>query len=264
MIRMQDKRVRVKIARVLIDLVDIQQACDIAQNYVEQYKRFKGKEPAKMIQAVNVDAVVKAHLRHDVTRVTNKADLALADGEPIVWASKFLGEPLRERVGGPDFFEQFNKVANERGYSYYFLGATEDVVEKMKSNLLRKYPNIVVSGYYCPPFGPMEDEKENSLICEKINLANPDVVWVSFGCPKQEKWIFNNKDQLNTAFVMGIGAVFQFYAGTIKRAPKWQQKIGFEWFYRLISEPRRLWRRYLLEGPRFFFYVISEKNSQML
>ena len=253
---------RVKIARVLIDRVSICRACEIADSYVQQYRRSNGRLLTKMIQAINVDFIVKAHQSREIEVITNRCDLALADGMPLVWVSRILGYSLKERVGGPDFFDEFNIVANEKGYSYFFVGATEDIVEKIISKLYSIYPEIKIAGYHCPPFGPSIDSNTNREIYQKINSSRPDVVWVGLGCPKQEKWIIENKEKLSTAFIMGIGAVFEFYAGTLQRAPKILQKVGLEWLFRLIMEPKRLWKRYLIEGPKFFYYIVKELFSK--
>lgn len=240
--------------------VSIEEACRIARTFVESAKGTR--QSPKMIQAINADTVVKTHLRPDVAKIANACDLGLADGAPLVWASRYLKTPLKERVGGPDFFEAFNKIANENHYRYFFLGSTEDITQKVIHNLHDKYPNIEVVGNFCPPICSMEDEALNSQIAEAINRCQPDVVWVSFGCPKQEKWIVQNKSRLTAGFIMGIGAVFLFYSGTVKRAPKKVQKMGFEWFYRFLQEPKRLFKRYFIEGPRFFLYIYQFKRKK--
>jgi N-acetylglucosaminyldiphosphoundecaprenol N-acetyl-beta-D-mannosaminyltransferase len=249
---------RINIGGLLIDRVDIKEACKITSDYIEEKKTKEIK--ARMIQAVNTDTIVKANISAETAKISNRADLALADGMPLVWASKFMHAPLKERVGGPDYFEKFNEIANIKYYTYYFLGSTEEVVEKMIKNLKDKYPNIKIAGYYCPPFSDMKDENQNIDICNKINKYKPDIVWVSFGCPKQERWIVENRDHIDTAVLMGIGAAFEFNSGKIKRAPTLLRKIGLEWFYRFCKEPKRLWKRYFVEGPRFLIYVFKNKN----
>jgi N-acetylglucosaminyldiphosphoundecaprenol N-acetyl-beta-D-mannosaminyltransferase len=251
---------KINIGGLLVDRVDIEEACRITADYVEQRKLNKVKP--RMIQAVNTDSIVKANIFEEMARVSNKADLSLADGMPLVWVSKFMGKPLKERVTGPDFFEKFNEIADRYSYSYYFLGSTEEVVEKMIKNIGDRYPGIMAAGYCCPPFGDMKDENQNIDICNKINAAKPDVVWVSFGCPKQERWIVENKDKINAAVIMGIGAAFDFVSGRVKRAPIVFQKAGLEWLYRVYKEPRRLWKRYFIYGPLFIKYVILNRNSR--
>lgn len=251
---------KINIGGLYIHLVDIKDACNIVEDYIDKNKNAKSKKPI-MVQAVNADTIIKANLYKDIANISNKADLALADGMPIVWISKFMKKRLKERVAGPDFFDYFNRISNEKGYSYYFLGATDDVMAKIISRMKSEYSNIQITGYYSPPFSDMDNELENENICNKISKLNPDVVWVGLGCPKQEKWIVNNKNRITASMIMGIGAVFQFYAGTLKRAPKFMQRTGLEWFYRLLKEPRRLFKRYIVNGPRFIHFIIKDKNQ---
>lgn len=243
---------------MLVDRVDIKEACRITIDFIEQRKLNKAKP--RMIQAVNVDSVVKANTSDEIARISNRADLALADGMPIVWVSKLMNKPLQERVGGPDFFEKFNGIADSRSYAYYFLGSTEGVVVAMIKKLKEKYPNIIISGYYCPPFSDMRDEKQNADICNRINKTRTDVVWVSFGCPKQERWIVENKEHIDAAVIMGIGAVFKFTSGKVKRAPILLRRLGLEWLYRVYREPGKLWKRYFIEAPRFFIYIFKNRK----
>ena len=249
---------KINIGGLLIDKVDIKEACIITADFIEQ-KKINNMKP-KMIQAVNTDSIVKANISDETAKISNKADLALADGMPLVWVSKFIGKPLKERVAGPDFFEKFSEIADRCSYSYYFLGSTEEVVTVMIKKLKDKHPNIRISGYYCPPFSDMKDENQNVNICNRVNLAKPDVVWVSFGCPKQERWIVENKERLDAAVIMGIGAAFEFASGKIKRAPILFRRLGLEWLYRVYKEPKRLWKRYFVEGPKFFVYIFKNKN----
>lgn len=249
---------KINIGGLLIDRVDINEACIITANFIEQ-KKVNNLKP-KMIQAINTDSIVKANVSDETAKISNKADLALADGMPLVWVSKFMSKPLKERVGGPDFFQKFNEIADRYSYAYYFLGSTEEVVQEMIKKLRDKYSNIKISGYYCPPFSDMKDENLNFYICNRINKAKPDVVWVSFGCPKQERWIVENKEGIDTAVIMGIGAAFEFASGKIKRAPILLRRLGLEWLYRVYKEPKRLWKRYFIEGPQFFVYVFKNKN----
>ena len=243
---------------MLVDRVDIQEACRITTDYIEQRKLNKVKP--RMIQAINTDSIVKANISDEIAKISNRADLALADGMPLVWVSKLMGKPLKERVAGTDFFENFSVIADSNNYSYYFLGSTEEVVEKMIKNIGDKYPGIKVAGYYCPTFGDMKDENQNIDICNKINAAKSDVVWVGFGCPKQERWIVENKERIDAAVIMGIGAAFEFISGKVKRAPIFLQKAGLEWLYRVYKEPRRLWKRYFIHGPLFFKYAILNRK----
>ena len=225
--------------------------------------RSKEKYDIKTIQAANVDSIVKAHIDNDMKKAINKFDMVVPDGMPIVWASKILRRPLKERVAGPDLFVKFNDISNENKFTYFLLGSIEQTLIKIIQKLKIEQPNIKVVGYLAPPFSEMRNEVENKNMCDMINSCKPDIVWVSFGCPKQERWIIENKNDINASIIIGIGAAFEFYAGTIKRAPIFMRKIGLEWAFRFLQEPKRLWKRYFVEGPKFFGYVIRDSNKDL-
>jgi N-acetylglucosaminyldiphosphoundecaprenol N-acetyl-beta-D-mannosaminyltransferase len=253
---------RVNICGILVDVINIAQACDITKNYIEQNKMKGTIDAAKMVQAINTDFIVRANSDKETELIANSADLALADGMPVVWASKLFNKSLPERIGGPDYFQSFSRISNTNKYSYYLLGSTEATVKKIITKLNKEYPDIAILGYECPPFSDMKNEEENIKLCERINKYKPDVLWVSFGCPKQEVWIAQNKCRIKASVAVGVGAAFEYYAGNLKRAPKFIQKLGFEWLYRLIQEPKRLWKRYLIKGPLFLKYCLKYKKSK--
>jgi N-acetylglucosaminyldiphosphoundecaprenol N-acetyl-beta-D-mannosaminyltransferase len=184
--------------------------------------------------------------------------MMLPDGHSIVVASRLLGDPLKQRVAGPDLIYEFMKKSNDKKYSNFFLGAKDGVAKKMVDRFLKKFPDIKIAGIYSPPFGDFT-KKENDKMINMINKAKPDVLWVSFGCPKQEKWILDNLDRIKVPVSAGVGAAFDFHSGEIKRAPVFVQKVKLEWFYRLLQEPKRLWRRYLIGGFNFLFIIINQK-----
>jgi len=190
------------------------------------------------------------------------ADLVVPDGVGIVIASKILGGSIRERVTGMDIFLGLSEALNkETGYSYFFLGSTEQNLIKIKEKMHADFPNITVAGTYSPLFKPEFSEEDNKLMVEAINQAEPDVLWVGMTAPKQEKWIQQNKDRLKVKFIGAIGAVFDFYTGNVKRAHPIFQKLGLEWLPRLLREPRRLWRRNFISNPSFLFRVIRHRLS---
>ncbi len=192
-------------------------------------------------------------------KVYQDADLAIPDGMPLIWASKFLGMPLQERVSGSDLVPVLCKLANEKRYKIFFLGGRPGAAQKAKEVLENRYPGIPIVGTYCPPFGFENDEAENRKIIETIKTAKPDMLLVGLGAPKQEKWIHKNYKELNVPVSIGIGVTFEFISGIIKRAPQWMQRMGLEWAWRLMMEPRRLWKRYLIEDMQFFWLIIKQK-----
>ena len=186
------------------------------------------------------------------------ADLAVPDGIGIVIASIILAGKIRRRVTGSDIFLGLSeKLNDEKKYSYFFLGSTEENLQKISNKMRTDFPGIKVVGTYSPPFKTDFSVEDNQLMVEAVNRSHPDVLWVGLTAPKQEKWIYQNKDRLNVRFIGAIGAVFDFYTGNVKRSHPFFQKIGLEWLPRLLSEPLRLWRRNFISNPSFMIRVIS-------
>jgi N-acetylglucosaminyldiphosphoundecaprenol N-acetyl-beta-D-mannosaminyltransferase len=167
----------------------------------------------------------------------------------MVWAGRRAGAGI-SRVYGPDLMDAVLHKAVEAGWSSYFLGGSEDVLTKLVATLGARYPGLAVAGHESPPFRPLSEE-EDAAIVDRINAAAPDIVWVGLGTPKQERFMASHREQLHAPILVGVGAAFDLVAGTLPQAPQWMQRNGLEWAFRLGAEPRRLWRRYLLNGPRF-------------
>ncbi len=191
-------------------------------------------------------------------RNANNSSISIADGMPLVWISKLFKKPIPERIAGADLFEEMCRISSDKGYKFFFLGSTEETLAKIFSNLKERFPSLKIVGAHSPPFKNEFNEEENLEIINKINDARPDILWVGMTAPKQEKWIYRNLDKLDVKVAIGIGAVFDFVAGRVKRAPKWMQRSGLEWFWRLIHEPRRLWKRYLIGNTVFMWLLIRE------
>ena len=193
----------------------------------------------------------------ELKRIVNSAGLATPDGMSVVWACKFYGHPSVERVYGPDLIMAFSALAAERGYTNFLYGGAERVPEELAEKLFQRFPGLKVVGTYSPPFRPLTPE-EDEYIVEIINQADPDVVWVGLGMPKQELWMGQHIGRLNAPVIVGIGAAFDFLSGRKKWAPRWVQRSGLEWLFRLLHEPRRLWRRNLYH-PLFFYNVLLQR-----
>lgn len=190
------------------------------------------------------------------SQALHDAELLIPDGIGMVWASKISGGKIRNRITGSDIFEDVHKALNKKGaHSVFFLGATEETLNTISERMAIDFPSIHVSGTYSPPFKTEYSAEENDAMIELINTAKPDVLWVGMTAPKQEKWIYQNRDRLNVKFAGAIGAVFDFYAGRVKRSHPHFQRLGLEWLPRLIQEPRRLWRRMLVSAPVFVWHV---------
>ncbi|MGF1512398.1 MAG: WecB/TagA/CpsF family glycosyltransferase [Elainellaceae cyanobacterium] len=199
--------------------------------------------------------------------VYDKSFLAVPDGVPLLWASKLLGTPLKGRVNGTDLFETLCKVSAEQGFKVFLLGGRPGAAEAAADILQKRYSGLQVVGTYCPPYGFESNKEELNLINSKLQQAKPQLLFVGLGAPKQEKWIYDNCQELEVPMSIGIGVSFELISGMVKRAPLIMQKLGLEWLFRLIMEPRRLWKRYLAGNLIFVWLVMkqyflgSTKNS---
>lgn len=191
-----------------------------------------------------------------------RADLITPDGVGMVLASRILGGNIRDRVTGSDIFWGLSRKLNqEGGYRYFFLGSTEENLSRIQHKLRNDYPNIQVAGSFAPPFKEEFSPQENRAMVEAVNKTRPDVLWVGMTAPKQEKWIYQHKDRLDVGFTGAIGAVFDFYAGTVKRSRPWFQEHGFEWLPRWLHQPRRLWYRNVVSFPSFVMRATLQRLS---
>lgn len=197
-----------------------------------------------------VYTVMLGHERDDVRAALNGATWATADGVPVMWAQRWLGGRGTERVYGPDLMQALCARSAERGYRQFFLGGGPGVAEQLAANLQQRHPGLTVAGVSCPPFRALSEAEETTLI-DSINASRADVVWVGLGSPKQDLWMARLRSRLEAPLLVGVGAAFDFHTGRIAQAPRWMQRSGLEWAFRLASEPRRLWRRYLVYNPKF-------------
>ncbi|MBI4818113.1 MAG: WecB/TagA/CpsF family glycosyltransferase [Deltaproteobacteria bacterium] len=203
----------------------------------------------------NVDHVVMAETDVDLRRAYEAATLCLADGAPLVWASRWSPHPLPEKVSGSDLVEPLLERASREGLSVYFLGGAAGVAECAARRMSDRYPALRICGVDAPEVGSGLSDRETRVAVSRVQAASPNLLLVGLGCPKQELFIHRYRRELSPAVALGVGATFSFLAGAVKRAPRWMSRVGLEWLYRLIQEPR-LWRRYLIRDPRFVGVVI--------
>lgn len=216
----------------------------------------ESRRPHYVVTA-NVDFLVQAHRDVELRRILVEADLVLCDGTPLVWASRWLGNPLPERVAGSDIAPGLIALAAARGYRLFFLGAAPGVAAEAAARLRREYPTLQIVGHYSPPFADLL-AMDHAAIVDRIRAAQPDVLLVSFGCPKQEKWIAMHHRALNVPVCIGVGATLDFLAGRVRRAPQWMRRTGCEWLFRLGLEPRRLYRRYASDLRTFVPALLTQ------
>ncbi|MDQ6632720.1 MAG: WecB/TagA/CpsF family glycosyltransferase [Verrucomicrobiota bacterium] len=198
------------------------------------------------LATANVDFLVQALHDVELRRILMDAHLVLCDGTPLLWASRFLGNPLPERVAGSDLVPLLIQIAEQKKYRIYFLGGTPKALAQAVANLKKQFPHLIIAGFESPPFQKLID-MDHQEIKRRIQEAKPDLLFVSFGCPKQEKWIAMHYRSLGVPVSIGVGATIDFLAGTARRAPKIMRKTGTEWTFRLMQEPRRLLRRYIFD-----------------
>ena len=214
-----------------------------------------------LIDTINAHSFVTAQKDEEFAKALLEADALIPDGISVVKAAKLLGmkNAPKEKIAGADLFEYEMKTLNLRGGRCFFMGSSESILEKIRKRAATEYPNIEI-GTYSPPYKPVFSEEDNKLIINAINSFNPDLLWIGMTAPKQEKWLRDNWSALDIHCHAGaIGAVFDFFAGTVQRAPEKWQKAGLEWLYRFIKEPRRMWRRNLISNPLFVWLVLKEK-----
>ena len=249
---MSFQRKKINICHVDIDSISMKEALCIMEDIIAE----KGRG---LIVTPNVDHIVQLQKDEEFKVIYRQALLALPDGMPVMWGAKFLGTPLKQKISGSDLFPEFCKVTADKGYKMFFMGGRPGAVTRTKELLEKRYSKINIVGTYCPPFGFEKDEAENAKIVKMINQARPDVLFVGLGAPKQEKWLYRNYNELNVPVSAGIGITFEYMAGMVTRAPLWMQNVGLEWFWRLMMEPRRLWKRYLVYDMQFFWLILKQK-----
>lgn len=234
---------RIKFLNTYIDNVTFDEAIEIIDRYINDGKYHYVVTP-------NVDHIVKLDLDNEFRKVYENADLILTDGKPLIWISKLLKTPIREKISGSDLFPRVCELASQKGYSVFLLGAAPGVAEIAAENLKHKFNNLNIVGVYSPSYGFENKVDEIKKIVKVVNERKPDILAVGLGAPKQEKFIYNYKNELKVPVSLAIGASIDFEAGNIKRAPKWMQNAGLEWFYRFIKEPKRLFKRYFIDDLR--------------
>ena len=238
---------RTDVLGVAITVVDMQSALDAVDVAC-------GGGKGGYVCFTNVHAVVTAHDDAVFREVTNGSLMSVADGKPVHWFARWIRGAAVGHVPGPDFM--LEALARFPGSRHFLYGSTPATLERLVARLETRIPGLKFCGAFSPPFGAVSDAQKRADYV-KINEARPDFVWVGLGAPKQEKWMAEARSAVAPAVLFGVGAAFDFHAGTAPRAPRWMGRAGLEWLFRLASEPRRLWRRYLVTNSRFLWYVLG-------
>lgn len=212
----------------------------------------------RYVCVTGVHGVMEAQQDPALLAIHNASGLTTPDGMPMVWAGHWAGAAHMERVYGPDLMLRLCEESVARGWRSFFYGGADGVPELLAERLRARFPGLAVVGCYSPPFRALTPEEDEAVV-ERINAARPDLVWVGLSTPKQERWMAEHTGRLRAAALIGVGAAFDIHAGLLPQAPQWLQRSGLEWAYRLLREPRRLWRRYVYNNPRFVWALLRRR-----
>ena len=222
---------------------------------IEKIEEFIMAKSSAYVVPINVDVVIKIEKDVALRRIVDDADLVLADGQPLIWISKYYRQPIKEKVSGSDLIPKLCECADEKGYSIFLLGGEDHVAQEAGKRLRARFPNLQLKGVYSPPVGFETDNKELDNIEHMISAVRPDILIVCLGCPKQEKWVAEHYRICGAAVTICAGATVDFLAGNVRRAPRWMSDHGLEWLYRFFQEPKRLFKRYFVDDVKIIRLV---------
>lgn len=244
---------RIKFMNIEIDNLTMQEALSSIEKLIQEKKNAYVVTP-------NVDHIVRIEKDSELKKAYENADLILTDGKPLLWIANWHGTPIKEKISGSDLFPRLCQMASEKGYSMFFLGAAEGIAAKAAENLTKKNPRLNIVGTYSPPFGFESKPEEIEKIKNQIKRTHPEILVIGLGCPKQEKFMYHYCNELEVPISLGLGASFDFEAGNIKRAPRWMSNHGLEWLYRITQDPKRLVKRYFTDLIIFVLAVKYKKE----
>lgn len=223
-------------------------------------ERWIGESQANYVTVTGVHGVMESQRDAELMRIHNQAGMVTPDGMPMVWMGRLRGFQHVSRVYGPDLMLEVCAKSIGAGWRHYFYGGAEGVADLLASKLTARFPGIQIVGTHCPPFRALSREEDQAVV-DRINAARPDIVWVGLSTPKQEYWMASHVGRIHGAVLIGVGAAFDFHANLKPQAPRWMQRSGLEWAFRLASEPRRLWRRYLINNTAFLWRLMRAEAS---
>lgn len=239
-----------------IDIFGVPTTAQTFQSSISDMLGYLTSSETHYISTCTVATLIQAKDDQTIHHALENADLVCADGMPIVWMQKRLGYTDAERVYGPDILSALCEATAEQDIGHYFYGGLGNVPQLMMQKLEERYPELTIIGADAPPMIDMRDEPKAETI-QYLNSLKADIIWVGLGSPKQDLWMATYQPHLNTKLLVGVGAAFDFIAGVKPQAPHWMQRNGLEWLYRFVTEPRRLWRRYLVYNTRFIWHVLK-------
>jgi N-acetylglucosaminyldiphosphoundecaprenol N-acetyl-beta-D-mannosaminyltransferase len=239
------------------DVLGVEVSAIRMEDAIATIERWIGEGRREYVCITGVHGIMECRRDPSLRKIHNQAGMVTPDGVPVVYFLRLIGKKRTERVYGPDLMRKMTAISGARGYRHFYYGGDVGVAEKLKQTLVRSVPGLQVVGTFCPPFRAMTPDEDRAVV-DMINAARPHIVWVGLSTPKQERWMAAHLGRINAPVLIGVGAAFDFLAGTKRQAPKWMQRHALEWLFRLWSEPRRLWRRYATIVPGFSFLAASE------
>ena len=242
---------RVDVLGVGVSAIDMAAALALIDGWIRE-------DASRYVCVTDAHGVVAGHRDGRLRAIQTQAGLVTPDGMPLVWLCRLAGHKHVERVYGPDLMLALCEHSLARGYRHFFFGGGEGVAEQLAARLSRRFPGLAVAGTFSPPFRA-PTKAEDDAVVRRISDSGADIVWIGLGTPKQEIWMADHVGRLEAAVLIGVGAAFDFHSGRKRQAPYWIQRSGFEWLFRLATEPRRLWRRYLVTVPAFIALVLMQK-----
>ncbi|PKO09681.1 MAG: glycosyltransferase [Chloroflexi bacterium HGW-Chloroflexi-2] len=234
---------------VHINALNITNTLNIIENWIEQKNN-------NYICVTPAHSIMDCYKDFELRNIFNQSGLTTPDGMAVVWIMRLMGFKETGRVYGPDLMNSVCKLSESKGWKHFFYGSAPGVVESLKQRLSFRFPGLCVVGNYCPPFRELTKEEDDQII-QQINQSGADIIWVGISSPKQERWMYNHLGKINAPVMIGVGAAFDFLSGNKKQAPLWIQRSGFEWLYRFLQEPKRLWPRYK-KYPLFIVLVLLQ------
>lgn len=218
------------------------------------------EDSRQYVCVANVHTVTESRRDPSLRQINNRAGMVTPDGMPLVWLSRIQGHPQVSRVYGPDLLLAACQRSLQTGWSHYFYGGSQAGIDGLTARLAQRFPGIKIAGAESPPFRALSPAEDQAAV-DRINASHADIVWVGLGAPKQEYWMAEHLGRIEAPVMIGVGAAFDFHAGLKKQAPRWMQRSGLEWLFRLGSEPRRLWKRYLINNPLFLWLVFLQLSG---
>jgi N-acetylglucosaminyldiphosphoundecaprenol N-acetyl-beta-D-mannosaminyltransferase len=240
----------VDVLRIHVSAINMDDAVGTVVHWIEA-------QASTYVCVTGAHGVMESRHNERLRTIHNNAGMVTPDGMPLVWCARLLGKSRTRRVYGPDLMQALSIVSEQGGYRQFYYGGAEGVAETLSGVLVERYPKLRVVGTLCPPFRDLTEDEDHAVVA-RINAAKPDIVWVGLSTPKQELWMAGHRDRITAPVMIGVGAAFDFLAGTKRQAPLWAQRSGFEWAFRLCSEPRRLWRRYAYIVPMFTLLALYD------